>query len=92
MERASHSRAVELTSVCLDRYVTQIVAARRPRRHPAAEAVTHRGQGSAGVPTRLSLTAGERCANHDVAAYLAQINAMEREFRRFAAKERRGIQ
>jgi hypothetical protein len=28
---------------------------------------------------------GERCGDHDVAAYLARINAMKHEFLRFAA-------
>jgi hypothetical protein len=28
---------------------------------------------------------GERCGDHDVAAYLAQINAMKRQFQRLAA-------
>ena len=40
----------------------------------------------------FSLTAGERCGDHDVAGYLAQINMMKREFQRFAADERKGIQ
>jgi hypothetical protein len=31
------------------------------------------------------LTAGERCGDHDVAAYLAQVNAMKQEFLRLAA-------
>jgi hypothetical protein len=30
-------------------------------------------------------TPGERCGDHDVAAYLAQINAMKREFLHLAA-------
>jgi hypothetical protein len=29
---------------------------------------------------------GERCGDHDVAAYLARIDAMKREFLRFAAE------
>jgi len=31
------------------------------------------------------LVPGERCGDHDVSAYLDQINAMKREFLRFAA-------
>jgi hypothetical protein len=31
------------------------------------------------------LIAGERCGDHDVATYLAHINAMKQEFLRFAA-------
>ena len=32
------------------------------------------------------LTPGERCGDHDVAAYIVQINAMERKFLRLAAE------
>jgi hypothetical protein len=32
------------------------------------------------------LIAGERCGDHDVATYLAQIRAMRREFLRLAAE------
>ena len=97
--RVAPSRAVELTSVYLDRNVTEIVAHRRPAATPQQKqelaAIIHLcGAGSARVFARrgFSLAAGERCGDHDVAAYLAQINAMKREFQRFAANERRGIQ
>ena len=97
--RVAPSRAVELTSVYLDRNVTQIAAHRRPAATPQQQqelaAVIHLcGAGPARVFARrgFSLTAGERCGDHDVAAYLAQINAMKREFQRFAANQRRGIQ
>ena len=32
------------------------------------------------------LNAGERCGDHDVATYLAQVNAMKREFLRYGAE------
>ena len=32
------------------------------------------------------LVPGERCGDHDVAAYLVQINAMKRQFLRLAAE------
>jgi hypothetical protein len=32
------------------------------------------------------LIAGERCGDHDVATYLAQVNAMKREFLRIGAE------
>jgi hypothetical protein len=35
-----------------------------------------------------STTSGQRCGEHDVAAYLARVNAMERAFRRFADEQR----
>jgi hypothetical protein len=34
------------------------------------------------------MISGKRCGDHDVAAYLAQINAMQREFLRFADRAR----
>jgi hypothetical protein len=97
--RVAPSRAVEVTSVYLDRNVTQIVAHRRPAATPQQKqelaAIIHLcGAGPARVFARrgFSLAAGERCGDHDVAAYLALINAMKREFQRFAANEPRGIQ
>jgi hypothetical protein len=47
------------------------------------------GAGSAKAFARrgYSLTTGERCGDQDVATYLGQVNAMKREFLRFAAKE-----
>ena len=32
------------------------------------------------------LIAGERCGDHDVATYVAQVNAMKREFLRYGAE------
>ena len=97
--RVAPSRAVELASVYLDRNVIQIVAHRRPAATPQQKqelaAIIHLcGAGSARAFARsgFSLTAGERCGDHDVAGYLAQINMMKREFQRFAADERKGIQ
>jgi Transglycosylase SLT domain len=97
--RVAPSRAVELASVYLDRNITQIVAHRRPAATPQQTqelaAIIHLcGAGSARAFARrgFSPTAGERCGDHDVAGYLAQINMMKREFQRFAADERKGIQ
>ena len=97
--RVAPSRAVELTSVYLDRNITQIVAHRRPaatlQQKQELAAIIHLcGAGSARVFARrgFSLIAGERCGDHDVAAYLAQISAMRREFQRFALDQRRAIQ
>jgi Transglycosylase SLT domain len=97
--RVAPSRAVELTSVYLDRNVTQIVAHRRPaatsqQRQELAAIIHLCGAGSARVFARrgFSLTARERCGDHDVAAYLAQINVMKREFQRLTTNERTGIQ
>jgi hypothetical protein len=64
-----------------------------PQKQELATIIHLCGAGPARVFARhgFSLAAGERCGDHDVAAYLAQINAMEREFQRFAADEPRGI-
>jgi hypothetical protein len=43
----------------------------------SAKAFAHRG---------FHLIAGERCGEHDVATYLAQVSAMTREFLRLAAE------
>ena len=95
--RVAPSRAVELTSVYLDRNVAQILAHRRPaatsQQKQELAAVIHLcGAGPARVFARhgFSLTAGERCGDHDVAAYLAQVIAMKQEFQRLSANERRG--
>lgn len=38
------------------------------------------------LPKRTDLIVGERCGDHDVATYLAQVNAMKREFLRICAE------
>jgi hypothetical protein len=80
--------ATELTAVFLDRNVTAILGHRRKANNSRKQreelaAITHLcGAGPAkAFVRRLALDArGERCGDHDVAAYLAQINAMERAF------------
>jgi hypothetical protein len=92
--RAVPSHAIELTAVFLDRNVAAILA-RRPNSTAnqqqkqalaamihlcgptSAKAFAHRG---------FHLIAGERCGEHDVATYLAQVSAMTREFLRLAAE------
>jgi hypothetical protein len=46
------------------------------------------GAGSAKAFARrgFRLIAGKRCGDHDVATYLAEVNAMQREFLRFGAE------
>ena len=87
------SHAVELTSVFLDRNVAAILATRpkapaSKRQKQELAAVIHLcGSGPAREFMRRGFTpgAGERCGDHDVAAYLARVNAMKREFLHFAA-------
>jgi hypothetical protein len=91
--RVPPSRAIELAAVFLDRKVTAILA--RPLKAAASAqqkrelaAIIHLcGASSAKVFARRGFhpIAGERCGDHDVATYLAQVNAMKQEFLRFAA-------
>ncbi len=92
--RVVPGNAIELTAVFLDRNVAAILA-RRPDRTATAQhkqelaAIIHIcGAGSAKAFARrgFSLTTGERCGDQDAATYLGQVNAMKREFLRFAAK------
>ena len=61
-----------------------------PRSHRHLAAVTHLcGAGPADAYARrgFRLTAGQKCGDHDVARYLARVNAMKLEFARLAAAE-----
>lgn len=89
--RVVPSHAVELTAVFLDRNVTEILAHRpntaTPQQKQELAAVIHLcGAGPARIfaSRGFSLTAGERCGDHDAATYLAKIDAMKRQFLRFA--------
>ena len=90
--RVAPSHAIELTAVFLDRHVAEILAHRpgeaTPQQKQELAAIIHLcGAGPARVFARsgFSLAAGERCGDQDVATYLAQFNAMKREFLRLAA-------
>ena len=92
--RVVPSHAVELTSVLLDRGVAQtllrgrITSATPAQKHDLA-AVTHLcGAGPADAYARrgFRLTPRQRCGDHDVGRYLAQVNAMKRAFARLAAE------
>jgi len=92
--RVVPSHAIELTAVFLDRNVTAIIAHRpnvraSPQHKHGLAAIIHlcgAGPAKAFASRGFHLIAGERCGDHDVAAYLGQINAMTREFMRFAAE------
>ena len=94
-----HSRVVprhatELTAVFLDRKVTAILGNRRntrisrQQREELAAVIHLCGTGRARAFARrgFRLTLGERCGDHDVAAYIIQINAMKRKFLHLAAE------
>ena len=94
-----HSRVVprhatELTAVFLDRNVAGILGHRRNKRISRQQreelaAIIHLcGAGPAKVFARrgFRLSPGERCGDHDVSAYLNQINEMKQRFLRLAAE------
>jgi hypothetical protein len=94
-----HSRVVprhatELTAVFLDRNVAAILGhyrntrISRQQREELAAVIHLCGTGPAKAFARrgFRLVPGERCGDHDVAAYLAQINAMKRQFLHLAAE------
>jgi hypothetical protein len=90
--RVLPSHAIELTAASLDRSVARILS-RRPKAKAGLQqvqdlaAIIHLcGAGRAGSFARggFHLKPGERCGDHDVAAYVAAVNAMERQFRRLA--------
>jgi hypothetical protein len=91
--RVVPSHAVELTAALLDRSVAnmmgrqRIVAATLQQKQDLAAVVHLCGGGPADAYARrgFRLTAGQRCGDHDVRGYLAQVNAMKRQFVRLAA-------
>jgi len=91
--RISPSHAIELAAVFLDRNV-QAILARRPNARVSARqkqdlaALIHLcGAGPAAAFARRGyhLTPNERCGDREAATYLAQVNAMKRQFLRLAA-------
>ena len=93
--RVLPSHAIELAAVSLDRQGAAIL-----RKYPRAKvnarqlqdlaALIHLcGGGVARAFARngFQLPAGQRCGDHSAAQYLASVNAMMRQFRRYAANE-----
>jgi hypothetical protein len=88
------SHAIELTSAFLDRAVSDTLARHRIRgasreQRQRLAALTHlcgTGAGGRYAARGLRLTPGQRCGDHDVAAYLARVERMQREFARRAAR------
>jgi hypothetical protein len=94
--RAVPSHAIELASVYLDRQVAAVLA-RVPDASPSPQqkqdlaAFIHlcgAGPASAFAHRGFQMTAGERCGDHLVAAYLAKVNAMKRQFLSLAGNDR----
>jgi hypothetical protein len=90
--RVVPSHAVELTAALLDRGVArtmdrQRIATATLRQKQDLAAVIHLcGAGAADGYARrgFRLTAGQRCGDHDVGRYLAQVNTLKRQFARLA--------
>jgi hypothetical protein len=93
--RVVPSHAVELAAAYLDRSVAALLSD-RPEAKPSLQqkqalaTVIHlcgAGPGRAFVRRGFAPAPGERCGDHDLAAYLAEVDAMRRLFRHFAARE-----
>jgi len=91
--RVVPSHAVEMTSAYLDRRVADTLARYRITRATSAQkqdlaALIHlcgAGAGTAYAQRGFRLAPGQRCGEHDTAAYLARVNAAKRLFARLAA-------
>jgi hypothetical protein len=90
--RVIPSHAVEMTSAYLDRRVAGILERRRiksatPGQRQDLAALIHlcgAGAGEAFARRGFRLAPGQRCGEHDAAAYLAQVNAAKRLFARLS--------
>jgi hypothetical protein len=91
--RVVPSHAVELTAALLDRQVAQTLERLRIggatlRQRQDLAAVIHlcgAGAGAAYARRGFRTAAGQRCGDHDAGRYLAQVNALRRQFVRLAA-------
>ena len=89
--RVVPAHAIELTAIFLDRAVTaalgpRLSATATQQRQDLAAVIHLCGAGSAKgfINRHFRPMSGERCGDHDPAAYLAQVNAMARQFKRLA--------
>jgi len=90
--RVIPSHAIELTSVYLDRHVAATlaragVATASPQQKQDLAAFIHlcgAGPATAYTRRRFHMIATERCGDHLVAAYVARVDAMKREFLRLS--------
>ena len=91
--RAIPSHSIELASVYLDRHVAEVLArtgevkATTSQKQDLAAFIHLCGAGPAAAFARrhFQMMAGERCGDHLVAAYIAHVNAMKRQFLSLAA-------
>src|SRR5581483_8430665 len=90
--RVIPSHAIELASVYLDRNVAGVLAragdmTASPLQKQDLAAFVHLcgvGPATAFARRHFQMMAGERCGDHLVAAYLARVNVMKRQFARLA--------
>lgn len=90
--RVVPSHAVELTAALLDRTVArtlerQHVTTATLRQRQDLAAIIHlcgEGAGNAYARRGFRLAAGQRCGDHDPSRYLAEVNALKRQFVRLA--------
>jgi hypothetical protein len=93
--RVIPSHAIELASVYLDRNVADVLAragdvTASPQQKQNLAAFIHlcgAGPARAFVHRSFRMRAGERCGDQLVAAYVARVNAMKRQFLRLAADD-----
>jgi hypothetical protein len=91
--RVVPSHAVELTAAHLDRSVSRTLERRRSgaatlKQKQDLAALIHlcgAGAGDAYARRGFRLAPGQRCGDHDARQYLAQVNALRRQFGRLAA-------
>lgn len=97
--RTVPSHAVEMTAAYLHEAVERILAEHQLRRATPEQqrqlaAVVHlcgRERGAAHARRAFRVARGERCGDHDLAAYLARVGQLRRAFERFGAgPDRRG--
>jgi hypothetical protein len=94
--RALPSHSIELASIYLDRQVAAVLAraadaAPSPQQKQDLAAFIHlcgAGPATAFAHRGFQMVAGERCGDHLVAAYVAKVNAMKRQFVSLAANGR----
>ena len=94
--RVVPSHAVEMTAAYLHRRASatlernKLANATPQQKHDLAALIHLCGvnAGEAYARRRFQLTSGQRCGDHDAAAYLARVNAMKRAFTRLADEKR----
>jgi hypothetical protein len=93
--RAIPRHSIELASVYLDRHVAEVLARTSEAKATASQkqdlaAFIHlcgAGPAAAFARRHFQMMAGERCGDHLVAAYVAHVNAMKRQFLSLAADQ-----